>query len=344
MRGLLTFLLVVAPLFAHASEADRQLFDAARKGGTSAIVRALDQGANVNSLDSDTPVRLSPLHVAVNRNNLEAVVVLLKRGADPNLGSNGESPLYIAASRDTRILKTLLEHGADPNAKTKLNYTALGIAAACKPDIFLSLKKKGGYVGRLPDCPASIRLLLAAGAKVNDPGWHGNPPTTEAVYWNNPENVRLLAQAGADINLKNEFAKTPLAIAFDWYAIERNARQMKRPHSMAPMLPMIELLLRLGADPNHQDNGAFDEVSDSRVVPYSAGYTLLCLAARNGWYQAAELLLKHGADPGIPRTDGALPASLAEQNRHPRTAQLIRAYMKRKPANNASHPTAVGGG
>ena len=344
MRGLLTLLLVGAPLFAYADDVNRQLFVAAKNRDTSEIVRALDRGADVNSLDSGTPIQLSPLNVAVNQNHLESVVILLKRGADPNLSSNGESPLYLAIARETRILKTLLEYGADPNTKTKLSYTPLGRAAACKPDIFRTLKKNGGYVGRFPDCGVALKLLLAAGAKVNEPGWHGNPPITEAVYWNNPESVRLLAQAGADIKMKNQFAKPPLAIAFDQYAIEQDARQMKRPHFTAPMLPMIELLLRLGADPNHQDNGAFDELSDSRVVPNNAGYTLLGLTARQGWYQAAALLLKHGANPGAPRTDGALPDVIAEENRHPRTTRLIRTYMTRNPANNSSQPTAFGGG
>ena len=87
MRGLLTLLLVGAPLFAYADDVNRQLFVAAKNRDASEIVRALDRGADVNSLDSGTPIQLSPLNVAVNQNHLESVVILLKRGADPNLSS-----------------------------------------------------------------------------------------------------------------------------------------------------------------------------------------------------------------------------------------------------------------
>src|SRR6266850_6611524 len=147
MHGPFALVLTVVPLFAHAGDANRDLFDAARKGDSTEIVRALGQGADVNSLNSGTPIRLSPLIVAMGRNNLDAVIVLLEHGADPNLSSDNESPVFHATMSDTRILLALLEHGADPNLKTRLNYTPLGSAAGCRREIFLTLKKTGAYIG-----------------------------------------------------------------------------------------------------------------------------------------------------------------------------------------------------
>ncbi|MCZ8341753.1 MAG: ankyrin repeat domain-containing protein [Leptospira sp.] len=66
---------------------------------------------------------LTPLHKATEYGNLDAVVLLLKNGADPNATDpNGVTPLHIANSFDGLgyISDVLLKYGANPNKRDKL--------------------------------------------------------------------------------------------------------------------------------------------------------------------------------------------------------------------------------
>lgn len=66
---------------------------------------------------------LSPLHKATEYGKLDAVVLLLKNGADPDATDpNGVTPLHIANSFDGLgyISDVLLMYGANPNKRDKL--------------------------------------------------------------------------------------------------------------------------------------------------------------------------------------------------------------------------------
>jgi cytohesin len=67
----------------------------------------------------------TPLHWAIHRDNSHAVVGLLGAGADPNAkDEGGNTPLYVACKymyngpveERMKVLKALLEHGADIHA------------------------------------------------------------------------------------------------------------------------------------------------------------------------------------------------------------------------------------
>jgi len=63
----------------------------------------LEYGANVDARDEKGR---TPLHEAAYRLNLEAVVVLLNRGADPRAQTDkGETPIQLADASDPRISK-----------------------------------------------------------------------------------------------------------------------------------------------------------------------------------------------------------------------------------------------
>jgi hypothetical protein len=115
---------------------------AARAGDTKTLVKLLDEGANMHETD-----RLGemPLHWAVcsDREPLEKTRVLLDRGANVNarakhLNVHGAyypedddaTPLHFAAycGRED-VAKLLLDHGADPLAKTVGGRTASSIAS-----------------------------------------------------------------------------------------------------------------------------------------------------------------------------------------------------------------------
>jgi uncharacterized protein len=115
------------------------LHHAARQGYVESVRALLEGGANVNNVGGGE--QASPLLTAAMNGQFDAALVLIEKGADPNLAakSNGMTPLWAAINTQwqprTRfpqpqemelqkatyldVVKALLEHGADPNGRIK---------------------------------------------------------------------------------------------------------------------------------------------------------------------------------------------------------------------------------
>lgn len=101
-------------------------------GPIDTVVLLLRSGANVNLWDEDHET--TPLLLAVHRNHIDAVRVLLAAGADPNVRSNvGESPLRFCAEKgDLEMARLLLLCGATKTIHEggpPAGMNALGLAA-----------------------------------------------------------------------------------------------------------------------------------------------------------------------------------------------------------------------
>jgi ankyrin repeat protein len=79
----------------------------------------LVRGADPNLADKGG---MTPLHVATEFGDVGTTEMLLAHGANPNALSDGETPLVCAArafvnrpNQSLRIMRLLLQHGADPN-------------------------------------------------------------------------------------------------------------------------------------------------------------------------------------------------------------------------------------
>ena len=97
---------------------------AAMDGDASAIKRLLETGTNINEPDSRHG--WTPLFWAIYYNKPDIVQLLLNEGALVNIqDAEGNSPLMIATSSEYAILHTLIEKGADVNARNKRGETAL---------------------------------------------------------------------------------------------------------------------------------------------------------------------------------------------------------------------------
>jgi ankyrin repeat protein len=75
-------------------EATRHLIESAFFGDLGAAKQSLTQGADINAVDPDTG--LSPLHIAIGRNHLELVNMLLDKGAVVGPDRQGRWPSTIA--------------------------------------------------------------------------------------------------------------------------------------------------------------------------------------------------------------------------------------------------------
>ncbi len=135
---------------------------------------------------------------------------LLERGADPNVpDSIGRTALHAAVETGkAELVKALLEHGADPNARlTRAPFVFKGD--------FISY---GRYVGATP-------LWLAAAARTPD-----------------PEILRALAAAGGDPGLPADDGTTPLMAAVG--VVLNEARQPTHEQS----LDLVTLLVGMDID------------------------------------------------------------------------------------------------
>jgi ankyrin repeat protein len=215
------------------------------------------------------------------------------------------SSLHDTASEgNIEKMRTLIEQGADVNAKYTDDLTLLHYAAG-----------RGNK-----DC---VELLLAKGAAVDAKGGkaHTNPalsvvtgilpamlltpplyetPLHRAAEQGYPEVIEILLAHGADINAKNAEGETPLLLASGYlfpskteYTVS-GKRIVKEHHSEET----IKLLLERGADVN---------IAGGKVAGISMKWTPLHYAVREKNKEVTKLLLDRGANINAPDHVGYTP-------------------------------------
>jgi ankyrin repeat protein len=147
----------------------------------------------------------------------------------------------------------------------------------------------------------SVKVLLAAGADVNQItgyGWSSLLVATQNRYY---KLGAYLLEHGADVNLANKGAWTPLYIATD----NRNIESGDYPVRKGDMdhLDFIKLLLDKGANVNAR----MKDSTETRTVFTNQwldenGATAFLRASQSGDVPLMKLLLAHGADPKIDTT------------------------------------------
>jgi len=85
-------------------------------GQAEAAQALLGRGADVGAIARNANLQVAPLHSAAAGKHAEIVKLLLEHGADPNARQDGGfTPLHSAAQNDDReSIEALLEAGADP--------------------------------------------------------------------------------------------------------------------------------------------------------------------------------------------------------------------------------------
>ena len=138
-----------------------------------------------------------PLCAAIRYSNVNIVHYLLDNGANVNVSSKGETPLYIASRKPyITIVRHLLACGALPNTKCTFGNTALFAAAKCS-------------------CSEVVVDLLAAGANIS----HQNDAGETVLHYVSKSSgysistAKCLVDAGVDIDHKNKSGETALATA-----------------------------------------------------------------------------------------------------------------------------------
>jgi ankyrin len=225
--------------------------------------------------------------VAARSGYAEVVEQLLVKGANPNArGARGQTALMWAVSqRHPAVVKVLLAHGADVHARSN----AWSEVMALPPHGYLPYNRAiphGNdtallFAARAGDLD-SAKLLVAAGANVNDADAWGVTATTLAAHSGFGDVVAFLLSKDADPNLA----------AAGFTAL--HAAIMHRDEAM------VTALLEHGANANAPLNTwtpTRRSSHDFNFAPELVGATPFWLAARFIEPGVMRLLLKHGADP-----------------------------------------------
>jgi uncharacterized protein len=149
----------------------------------------------------------------------------------------------------------------------------------------------------------SAKLLLDAGADINQTTEYGWTPLLTATNNRHYLLGKHLIERGADVNKANKGSWTPLYIATDNRNIEGGDYPVPKPDM--DHLEYIKVLLEHGADPNARakDNTLTRTIFTMQWF-YEEGCTPFVRAAQSSDTVLMQLLLDWGADPFLPTAFG----------------------------------------
>jgi ankyrin repeat protein len=314
-------------------EGETPLMLAARTGNLDALRVLLDHHADVNA--KDILRGTTALMWATDQSHPEAVKLLIARGASVSAASNVDTRNArnnLANTVKQRLHSSFGVLGKRPVAGAPAN--APGAAKTSPPseaDIVaafyrLPAKKDGGgltpliYAAR-EDCMECARILLAAGADVNQQSKYGWTPLLVATQNRHYKLGQYFLEHGANPNLANNGGWTPLYLATDNRNIEGGDYPVRAPDM--DHLDYIKLLLAKGANVNARICGVDSKPDackgDSTETRtnftmqwlFEDGATPFLRAAQSGDVTLMKLLLAHGANPKINTAHDVTPLAVA---------------------------------
>jgi len=307
--------LVQAGLVGRGGGGLTALVFAAREGDVESAKALLDGGAKVNQA---TEYGWTPLLTAVNNRNYALATLLIERGADVNMPNKGGwTPLYIAT--DNRnieggdypvpkpdldhldIIRSLLTHGANPNARIRENTLTRTIFTmqwffedGATPFIRAAQSSDTALMKLLLEFKADPFLATANGdnalTAAGGIGWVEGV-TYERSPQENVEALRMLLDLGLDPNGANNEGRTALMGA----ALKgRNAA--------------VQLLVDRGARLDINDRGSrdTDKLGSAaaghtwQALDYAEGLVRVGVQSATAYPETAALIRRLLAERGLP--------------------------------------------
>jgi uncharacterized protein len=260
------------------------LWTASMNGSSTMVRRLLQAGAHPNLalLLGETP-----LMIASRSGNADVVTQLIDKGANVNArGPRGQTALmWAVAEQHPAVVQVLLSRGADIRIRSDELGQVMAVPPHGKPEYNRMIPFGGEtalmFAARVGDV-ASARLLLAAGANVNDADAWGVSAMVLAAHSGFTEMVEFLLDKGADAD-----ATGPGFTALHEAIMRRDEK-------------MVTALLAHGANPNTPLQTWTPErrsSEDFNFAPAIVGATPFWLAARFAEPGVMRLLVAKGADP-----------------------------------------------
>jgi ankyrin repeat protein len=348
------------------------LYMAAKTGSAPVIDILLKAGADAKSRSN---TGITALHMAAISGDAESVRLLGERGADVNARETerGQTPLAYAASFDRPdAIKMLLKLGADPNLPSKevppMPLPARGENQAQppqpqrgqqgQPPAPPAAQQARGGIPQVPGTPAAQQAAQNNGGNNNNNGADagsrggGNPkglltPLMYAARQGSTNAVRVLTEAGANLNALNGDKSTALLLTiinghFDIakYLVEHGADvnlfsmdgatplygvvnmqwarksfhpQPSTKYEKTSYLELMTILLDRGADPNVRlyKELWYSEYNFSLESAGAVGTTAFWKCAEVGDIDGMRLLVSRGADPTLASSEGVTPLLMA---------------------------------
>jgi ankyrin len=274
------------------------LYLAAVNRNAALVEQLLAAGANP---DAVLPSGESAVMTAARTGSADVIKTLVAHGASVNHAesSRGETALmWAVASGHPEVVKTLVEVGADPKARADVRHRRVQVGQRfsdhdARTVAYVDL---GGFTpllfaARQGDVE-SARILLAAGAEVNDRSASGTTALVVAAHSDQRAVAELLLERGADPN-----------DAAGGYTALHAAVLRGNPD-------LVRALLARGATPNVETTKGTPVRYVSKDYALSVaflGATPYWLAAKFGEPGMMRALVAAGADPKAPLKDGTTP-------------------------------------
>ncbi|XP_050390986.1 putative ankyrin repeat protein RF_0381 [Patella vulgata] len=208
---------------------------AAPRGMTDVVEYLIDNGADVNLLDSFQNTALHYLAANLNPHTDKAYLVqkFVDSGIDFDIqNGKGKTPLFIAVRHANEdVVRVLIRNKCNVNlrgGKTK------------EPPLKASIYR---YVkGR----KSLSTMLLTAGCDVNSSDADGVTPLMIATRYRNTDLIKMLIQKGADVNARDKRGRTVCHYCFH-AGVVRNPSS-RRIYTLDPSLNILEYFKTLGID------------------------------------------------------------------------------------------------
>ena len=318
MKRVLAPLALALILVAWGPPPEAPVADAARAGDLEAVRLLLQRGADVNAPQGDG---MTALHWAAEQDDLEMVSTLLFAGANTisTTRNGGYTALHLAArAGNADVMAALIDAGANVNARSCSGATALHFAAGSAD-------------------PKAVGVLLDRGMDP-DPreSAYDQTPLMWAAAYDHVEVVRLLLERGSDHTLVSRVEDIAARGREDQDAVRRrNARvdamialreaeEEGRDASLEDLNSVARTIEQFQAETG-PDEDAEEDAAEAEPEPLTyndliwrkGGLTALHLAARQGSTRSALALLEAGADINRQSEgDFSSPILLATINGH----------------------------
>lgn len=304
------------------------LYLASANGNAPMMEMLLDAGADPNAVD---PTGETALMTAVRVGKVDAVRLLLDRGAavdarDPTYEQT--ALMFAVRGGHSDVVQLLIDRGADPGVTTRVGNAprwvlpnsvpgfsfGVGIVRGGLPERGVRDPIPGGlsplhYAAR-DNRVESARILLAAGADIEQRDPNDITPLLMAIGNNQLETARFLIGAGADVNASDWYGRTPLWQAVEVRNMDFDNASLVNGVDREPVLELIRTLLEAGSDPNPRSREAMPirkhmlRITGTLAWVDFVGQTPFITASLSGDVAVMRLLLDYGADPHIATDEG----------------------------------------